>query len=465
MTVEEKKLRERKLRKIGEKGYILLQNLLAEELPYLAPVIFAMPGKADDGETGMSTDGQMVFYNPGFLVEKLGNQKKGYSGLKKCYLHIIAHCLLGHIGQTAEDADSIWDGCCDLIAELLVSDMLGTKRSYGNRNTEKLMKMLDMLGAESLYQLVKEAKSEKHISRIGQQMVRDDHARWKRSRREEMAAGNAADRRCNEEMAAGNTADSSRKIQEMWNRLYGQIWQLMPQDQADKFGYGLQFGDESRSITAAAENKSDYRKILEKYTLLAEQRTEDLDSLDLGWYALGMELYGNIPLIEYPESSEKQSVDEIVIAVDTSGSCDGETAQRFLRETCNMIRDMGIGRTPVNLRILECDESIQNEIVIHCSDDVPDFEKREMIGFGGTSFVPVFKRIEELRKSGEMPRVRCLLYLTDGMGDFPELEPDYDVIFVLEPDPFMESHCIDWDKHVPKWVRRIYLTRDDLKEE
>lgn len=451
MTVEEKKLRESKLRKIGEKGYGLLQNLLAEELPYLALLIWAMPGKADDGETGMSTDGQTVFYNPVFLVEKLGKQRKGYTELKKCYLHMIAHCLLGHIGQTDEDADSIWDGCCDLIAELLVSDMLGTKRSYGNRKTEKLMQMFDMLGAESLYLLVKETKSETQISRIGQRLVRDDHARWRRSRREEMAAGNAA--------------DSRREMQEMWDRLYEQLLQVIPQNLAENFGYGLQFGGEVRSVTASAENKSDYRRILEKYTLLAEQRTEDLDSLDLGWYALGMELYGNIPLIEYPESSEKQSVDEIVIAVDTSGSCDGETARRFLRETCNMIRDMGIGRTPVNLRILECDDSIQNEIVIQCSDDIPEFEKREMIGFGGTSFVPVFKRIEELRKSGEMPCVRCLLYLTDGMGEFPELEPDYDVIFILEPDPFMESHFTDWDKNMPKWVRRIYLTKDDLKEE
>ena len=43
-----------------------------------------------------------------------------------------------------------------------------------------------------------------------------------------------------------------------------------------------------------------------------------------------------------------------------------------------MIRDLGIGRERVNIRILECDAEIENEIVIHSEEDLPDFEERQI---------------------------------------------------------------------------------------
>lgn len=217
-------------------------------------------------------------------------------------------------------------------------------------------------------------------------------------------------------------------------------------------------------ITASEENESDYKSLLRKYCTMKEKRVEDFESLDCAWYSLGMEMYGNIPLIEYPESSEQPDLDDIVIAIDVSGSCSGDTACRFLRETCNMIRDLGIGWEPVNIRIMECDAAIVRETVIHSKDDIPDFEQREMRGFGGTSFVPVFNRIDELLDTKEVREVRCLLYLSDGIGDFPEKEPEYDVVFVLNSrlEGMNDEMMGRW---VPDWVTRVYLTEKDLEGE
>ena len=52
-----------------------------------------------------------------------------------------------------------------------------------------------------------------------------------------------------------------------------------------------------------------------------------------------MEHYGNIPLIEPLEYKEVNRLEELVIAIDTSGSCSGETVQRFLGETYGILSE------------------------------------------------------------------------------------------------------------------------------
>ena len=60
-----------------------------------------------------------------------------------------------------------------------------------------------------------------------------------------------------------------------------------------------------------------------------------------------------------------------------------------------------------------------------------------------------------------MPRVRGLLYLSDGDGDFPQEAPDYPVTFLLLGDEYM------WGRpDIPPWVNALYLNETDftLKE-
>ena len=59
----------------------------------------------------------------------------------------------------------------------------------------------------------------------------------------------------------------------------------------------------------------------------------DEDSFDYIFYNFGMEQYGNLPLIEPLEYKEVNRLEELVIAIDTSGSCSKELVRRFLGET------------------------------------------------------------------------------------------------------------------------------------
>ena len=48
------------------------------------------------------------------------------------------------------------------------------------------------------------------------------------------------------------------------------------------------------------------------------------------FYNYGMEMYGNMPLIEPQETKELRKIEDFVIAIDTSMSCKEELIKKFL---------------------------------------------------------------------------------------------------------------------------------------
>ena len=476
--LSEKEKKEKTL-KLGEQVLEIFRDCMAGEMMYLTPLIYLLKPAADEEEATMSTDGAFLYYNPVWLLHTYAG-RNGYGKLKQHYLHILSHCMLNHVWEKPENR-SFMDSACDVAAGLLSEQILGHAEDSENdysgmrRRDEKKAEIRRAAGkysATTFRDFCVKKKYSAILEKMGELQKKDDHSRWEQSikkqqknnggQRNQDSSGKEQDR---EEQENGAEA-AAAWMKKRWAEAMNSMLSLMPSHQADKLRHGLMAAGSVEDITASEENRSDYRDLLRSYTLLKERRLEDPEMIDTDWYTLGIELYGNIPIIEYPESSETQVVDDIVIAIDTSGSCAGETASRFLRETCNMIRDLGIGRERVNIRILECDADIENEIVIHSEEDLPEFNSRQMHGFGGTSFVPVFQHIDKLLEEKEMSKVRCLLYLSDTYGDFPEQAPEYDTIFVVPEDDYRlgQTHGERPD-HIPEWVRIVVLTEDDLEAE
>ena len=76
---------------------------------------------------------------------------------------------------------------------------------------------------------------------------------------------------------------------------------------------------------------------------------------------------------------------------------------------------------------------------------------REMKGFGGTDFRPVFKRVQEIIET-EHAEVDFLVYFSDGYGNFPKEEPAYPVFFVLSEEE-ENVRLPDWV--MPVWYRNM----------
>jgi predicted metal-dependent peptidase len=114
----------------------------------------------------------------------------------------------------------------------------------------------------------------------------------------------------------------------------------------------------------------------------------------------------------------------IVVAVDTSGSITNKQIERFFAEMNGIVNDVN----PQALVVMWCDAHVGRVDELEEPDDLmelrADVNKNGANGGGGTSFIPVFKKIDEMELVPDM-----LVYFTDTYGSFPSREPDYPTIW------------------------------------
>jgi predicted metal-dependent peptidase len=120
-------------------------------------------------------------------------------------------------------------------------------------------------------------------------------------------------------------------------------------------------------------------------------------------------------------SKAKYGCDTVVFAVDTSGSINQKTMDMFNTEGVGLMEQA----RPRSLVYIQCDAQVHEYVEL----DSPDDMMRMLKGGGGTSFKPVFDRIEQ---EGLDPDV--LIYLTDLEGTFPSVPPSYPVIWCTIKD-------------------------------
>jgi predicted metal-dependent peptidase len=129
------------------------------------------------------------------------------------------------------------------------------------------------------------------------------------------------------------------------------------------------------------------------------------------------------PALEYSDSGfllpdlHNEKMGAVVFAVDTSGSIDRDMLAHFRAEEQLCLDEM----RPKRLLDVCCDSRIHSWREYLPGDKLdPDAP-----GGGGTSFRPVFERLET---EAEPPK--CVVYLTDLDGAFPDKDPGYPVIWV-----------------------------------
>lgn len=116
-------------------------------------------------------------------------------------------------------------------------------------------------------------------------------------------------------------------------------------------------------------------------------------------------------------SIKKQSKVEGTVVLDTSGSMSEEEIAKCL----SWIQDIGEQFEDYEIRLLQCDAEVQMDVVVEAGQAFP----RKVKGRGGTDFRPPFQAVDT---------TQFLVYITDGMGTFPEREPEYPVIWLLTAD-------------------------------
>ena len=176
-----------------------------------------------------------------------------------------------------------------------------------------------------------------------------------------------------------------------------------------------------------------------------EELQLDLDSFDYIPYLYGLARYGNLPLVEPLEYTETSKVEELVIAIDTSGSCSAGTVQQFLAETCRILANRENFFRRMNVHILQCDSMIQDHTVIHSVEEWERYIRQLRIsGRGGTDFTPVFSYTDRMIQEKQFRCLKGLIYFTDGDGVYPRRQPSYETAFVFADRRFLSQPVPDW---------------------
>ena len=403
----------------------------------------------------LCTDGENIYFNAKKVVKEFQNGT--VYNLEWTLFHILLHGVLGHFENTEYTRKSLAWAVMDLQVERLLRLIYpGAKNRinsylWGNEEDADLLDE-DFLANELYYKGLKDKKLKNRILRKGKEILIDDHKYWydkpKKIKADEM------DEKTLEKL------EKMERIRVIWTKARVFICEEEKEEKksdgknvegalkvlvrSKKQGHGSL--NEGNNVSYQEESKNSYQEILKEILSVSEE-SKDSDSIDKALYMYGLELYGDMPIVEPEEIEEKRQIHTMILAVDTSGSCT-DNAKVFLREMTKLLVQIREQVSIDHLCYLECDDEIVYEKNYYEMDYFTGFGKNHtFMGGGGTSFVPVFDRAQELIDKGE--KIDVLFYFSDCEGDFPNQEPAYPAIFLMDNDSPYEF------LNIPKWVKVI----------
>ncbi|MGN1014464.1 MAG: VWA-like domain-containing protein [Butyricicoccus sp.] len=396
----------------------------------------------------VATDGVHLFYNPNYLAR---NYQDDPVWVNRAYLHLILHGIFRHITGCGERDPEDWNLACDIAAESILDSMdYPCVHCLVSDERQQYYDQLNVavLNAEQIYSRLRELPYVQKRGMMDEFLV-DDHQFWDRqneddSEQQQQSSGGSDDTPPDRDEVEQKWKDISQKTQTSMETFHQEL--------------NLMAGDLLKQLHIEHRTRVDYRRFLQKFAVMREEVTIDPDSFDYGFYTYGLQLYGNVPLMEELEYREVKKIHDFVIAVDTSGSCSGELLQRFLEQTAAILLDTNSFFRTVNVHIIQCDAGIQSDIKI---TDLQQFRQMtqsfETKGNGDTDFRPVFDYVDQLIRQGELTHMQGLIFFTDGFGIFPKKRPPYHTAFIFLDDNYAE-HL------VPPWAIRLVLGSDDLSD-
>lgn len=404
---------------------------LVTRLPEFLPAIYLLPLQCGETEQSLWTDGETIFYHPETVVRDYLQRKDSIAAQ---IMHITAHGLLGHIPKRRGQQPQLFDAVADAQAASLVERLPASLTPTWKRETREHVEALSQLTLEAAYLTPETREEAEELVRKSQPLRMDDHEAWTVVAEQKTAS------------AAG----------ELWKAAARQVAEAMA-----KSGKRDQYGDVAGMICDEFRNVEEsgvsYKEFLRRFCSRQERQEVDPDSINAVWYRVGMDLTGSAPFIEPEELREDAPALDLAVALDTSGSCSGETMKGFLEELMAILRDAGGPK--VEMTLIQCDAEIQKVQTIGREDSVEDLmENFEVYGYGGTDFRPVFDYVNQQREEPDGKRFKGLLYLSDGYGDFPEQVPEYPVAFLFPRDED------EWEGgwfEIPEWVTQVRITPDD----
>lgn len=405
----------------------LERNSLIVNFRFLDRAISSLPF-VEDENFSLASDGEAIYFSPWYILRRYKSER---NVLVRDLFHIIMHNIMRHsfIGKDIEKAR--WDLACDIAVENALTEfssaVLKARREDEQRATVALVKdEINLLTAEKIYKwLGDKAFSEEELKREREKFMADGHGLWYGSSDPEAKQ------------------DDKIKLKKLWEEISKRMQTELETMRNDKDSSLVQ------NLRSLNRTKYSYTEFLQRFLVQGEVMRLSDDEFDNNYYTYGLELFGNIPLVEPLEYCEQARIREFVIAIDTSGSVKGEVVQSFIQHTHDILSRKENFFKEFKLHIIQCDDRIRDDVLVTCKEEFDDYIKTMQInGLGRTDFRPVFRYTDELVARQEFLNLQGVLYFTDGDGVFPEWKPAYPVAFVLNDCPLSEDELPNWAMHI-----------------
>lgn len=264
---------------------------------------------------GMGTDGKNLYYNPEYVLRAY-QKEKGF--VSRMYLHLVVHGIFRHFFVNPHIEQRKWDLACDMATEYIIESW---KLDFADisagadekRELDRIRKNVGLMNAEKIYGYLKKTK-ESEIDWLEKFFRRDDHSFWypETKNRNDVIQVKSGQVNQNREVMS-----SSQKLEELWKQAAKKIQVDLETFMKSRSG---ETGDFLVNLKLANRKKQDYSAFLRKFTRLGERMKINDEEFDYNFYTYGMQLYGNMPLIEPLEYKDVRVVKTFVTVIDTSGS-------------------------------------------------------------------------------------------------------------------------------------------------
>lgn len=375
-----------------------------------------------------------VIYSPWTLIM---SYKQDQNLVARNLLHSVLHSVFRHnyIGRGIDRM--MWDLATDIAVEDSINGLgrgfLETKRQTDQAEvTAMLRERLTHLTAERIYSyLCSGSVSMTKCYEWSEIFAGDQHDLW--------YGGGPSDQ----------VITSEIDLRELWEDISRRM-----QTELELFSGDT--GALTQNLKSVNRVRYNYTEFLKRFGIHSETIRLSEEEFDNNYYTYGIDLYGNIPLIEPLEYKDQKNIRDFVIAIDTSGSVKGETVQKFVQHTHDILAGQNAFDAHTNLYIIQCDDEIRDVAVIRNDSDFDRyFSSGEIKGLGQTDFRPVFDYVSKLLEERRLTDLRGLLYFTDGQGRFPEKYPGYDVAFIIHNDSLN-------DVWVPDWAVKVEMQTEEI---
>lgn len=425
------------MERLGKEILKISRNELYLSMRYLDVGLSSLRFQMDVEVGSLGTDGEFLYFHPGWIG---GIYKKDRKILNRTYLHIILHCLFGHLFLCGKREKQLWGLACNMAVESVIDSLkypcVRKAPSWLRKEVyRRLRKETNVLTAQKIYRCLENWRlDEKKRAELNKEFDCDSHLYWPKPEEKK--------RRPNE---------TENKWKQISEKMELNLDTFAKEDAEAA-------GDLLEEIRIANKKRWDYREFLRKFSVWKEEIGVDDDSFDYAFYNYGLSMYGNMPLIEPQETKEVKKIEEFVIVVDTSMSCSGKLVKNFLEETYDVLSENDSFFRKVHIRILQCDERVQEDIRIKNQEELEEYMKNlQLKGGGGTDFRPAFAYVDDLIQKGEFTNLRGMIYFTDGYGTYPSKMPAYETAFVFIDDGQREIRT-------PAWAIRVVLDESIFME-